>query len=339
MDGASVRRSDGNKEEYGCCRRCRQNVHRGYPRAHIIIFTWMLMKRRNEIWSSITNNIAHKFVKKVHLMFEGGDAAQLPPLKENLKEKLVVVPVDAQPTYKRFFEYANRVLLRGTIAVVLNADIYIGEGFGCLRPPARNSSWDNGNGKIRRVAFALSRWPEKSCRRDALKCAPSNYETFTGHHGSHDAFVFAPPLPQAVLNGTDHVQNRFGAENVVVFELMAAGYYVTNPCRILKTYHRHCTVGTRAYAKTNKKRISGRRHSSAPPCWIKYHKNSRGVNGKCFVDWPHNLKKLKRLTPLVKTMSKKNWLYAPMVQCDHPGEMMPTTDVTINTYPLGQVLF
>ena len=153
------------------------------------------VKRRNEIWSSITNNIAHKFVKKVHLMFEGGDAAQLPPLKENLKEKLVVVPVDAQPTYKRFFEYANRVLLRGTIAVVLNADIYIGEGFGCLRPPARNSSWDNGNGKIRRVAFALSRWPEKSCRRDALKCAPSNYETFTGHHGSHDAFVFAPPLP------------------------------------------------------------------------------------------------------------------------------------------------
>ena len=90
------------------------------------------VKRRNEIWSSITNNIAHKFVKKVHLMFEGGDAAQLPPLKENLKEKLVVVPVDAQPTYKRFFEYANRVLLRGTIAVVLNADIYIGEGFWML---------------------------------------------------------------------------------------------------------------------------------------------------------------------------------------------------------------
>lgn len=41
---------------------------------------------------------------------------------------------------------------------------------------------------------------------------------------------------------TNHSRNTsYGAENIVIFELAAAGYRVFNPCKKLKAFHLHCS--------------------------------------------------------------------------------------------------
>jgi hypothetical protein len=66
------------------------------------------------------------------------------------------------------------------------------------------------------------------------------HQACTGYTGSHDTFVFVPPLPDSVAARLRDVPpNRAGAENVVLYELSVSGVGLSNPCYALDAHHVH----------------------------------------------------------------------------------------------------
>jgi hypothetical protein len=194
-------------------------------------------KRVAELLECVRRNVRNPAFEAVHVLWEDANprlelAAELTP-EENAR--LVTSKVNQQPTYQRFFAYANYVLERGAIGIVANSDLYFDKSVGNLKfgSPGNQSNW--------RSAMALSRRhaPECGTRNDWK----STYDLCQHYIGSHDAFVFAPPVPEFVLRETKHTQNHFGAENIVVWAFLWSKYFrghVTNPCLRVHAFHLHC---------------------------------------------------------------------------------------------------
>ena len=100
-----------------------------------------------------------------------------------------------------------------------------------------------------------------------LKLTPSCSEDY---HGSHDAFIFAPPMPKGFSAKLDFYQNRKGAENIVIYEFrQLKRFQLQNPCFQIILYHVHCTH-ERNYPEVSISRGRGRigdkdRHKDAYP--------------------------------------------------------------------------
>ena len=153
-----------------------------------------------------------------------------------LLEKLVAVEVKKQPTYAQLFRYANTALARGSVAIITNADIFFGSSLRCLAGP--DLAVDAVN-KTQPRAYALSRRHTPLCglhKADHKKLL----DLCMSYTHSHDAFVFAPPVPENFVKRVNHKQNLYGAENIVIWELVTAGYKLLNPCQRLRGYHLHC---------------------------------------------------------------------------------------------------
>ena len=107
-------------------------------------------------------------------------------------------------------------------------------------------------------------------RRHSPDCA--KWDDWNGIHdlcemyiGSHDAFVFAPPVPARVLKNTHHTQINLGAENIVIWAFLWAANFTehgSNPCKRIKGMHLHCGV-ERHY--TSGKWIDSGRHGILRP--------------------------------------------------------------------------
>ena len=189
----------------------------------------------------------------MHLLWEDMNPRELLREKTNNTHKLVTVQVDKQPTYFRLFTYANQMLERGSIAIIHNSDLYFDKTlrklqFGRQAP-----------GSKRRLVMGLS-------RRHSPFCGKKNdhgktFDLCEHYIGSHDSFIFAPPAPKKVMENTDHFQNRYGAENIVVWAWQHAGARVLNACQRVRAFHFHCS-GERHY---NKQFISAGRHGHARP--------------------------------------------------------------------------
>ena len=111
----------------------------------------------------------------------------------------------------------------------MNSDVVLGEGFDVVPYP-----WPSD------LVFALSRHEPLQCFDAARKQQRTKHDNTRNqceaYHGSHDAFLFAAPLPESVRDRLDFVQSRLGAENVVVAEMKKAGLTVWNPCREVLTH-------------------------------------------------------------------------------------------------------
>jgi hypothetical protein len=110
------------------------------------------------------------------------------------------------------------------------------------------------------------------------------------YHGSHDAFVFSPPMPRGFSAKLDFYQNRISAENVVIYEFRnLKRQMLQNPCFQLKIFHLHCTQ-ERQYEELSISRGKGRigekdRHKDAYPRYLDCPK----WNGTDqFIDLPQN---------------------------------------------------
>jgi len=92
----------------------------------------------------------------------------------------------------------------------------------------------------KRKIFALSRQPNSKCE-EKDECFKYN--------GSHDSFIFAPPLHSRLAKEYIFTQNNLGAENIVIYEMKKIkGYNISNPCKSLKAWHQHC-VAERHYPR------------------------------------------------------------------------------------------
>lgn len=187
--------------------------------------------RFSEILLAMRRNLRNPYITAVHTLWEDRD-----PLdyinSTGISYKLIRVEFGVQPTYKDLFDYANLRLGRGAVAIVTNSDIHFDESLQCVVPitPDRMAF----NSTKQHLVYALSRHPYHPCIDRIDYC-----EEYTG---SHDAFVFALPLPAGFSRKVDFTQNNIAAENVVIWEMKRlAGYIIKNPCYTIRAYHIHCT--------------------------------------------------------------------------------------------------
>jgi hypothetical protein len=248
---------------YGKCTNAtlerRQKINYGI---HIIMTFYKGSYRKDrfrELLVALRKNLRNPYVTAVHTLWEDRDPILYVNSTE-LEKKLVRVQFGVQPTYKDLFDYANLRLGRGAVGIVLNSDIYIDESLGCIQPtsPKKKSF----NATKQHLVYALSRHPSNPCAGRSDYC-----EDYTG---SHDAFIFALPLPPNFSRRLDFTQNNIAAENVVIWEFKRLeGYLVKNPCHTVKIYHLHCT-NERHYSKGAISRGKNRigpidRHASVVP--------------------------------------------------------------------------
>jgi hypothetical protein len=187
--------------------------------------------RFQEIIMTLKKNLRNPYVTAVHTLWEDVDPISYVN-NTILEKKLIRVHYGMQPTYKDLFDYANLRLARGSVAIITNSDIFFDESLACVTPvsPSRRAF----NATRQHLAYALSRHPSYPCLS-----RPDYCEDYTG---SHDAFVFAPPLPAKFASRLDFTQNNIGAENIVIWEFRRLdGFVVKNPCHTVRCYHVHCT--------------------------------------------------------------------------------------------------
>ncbi|KAG5504358.1 hypothetical protein JKF63_04807 [Porcisia hertigi] len=160
----------------------------------------------------------------------------------------------SMPFYADFFAHANQ-LLSNRLTMVCNADVYLSTDHFSLAavenlfiqscaipspPPPHTlrcnekqesttgvtderegvTRPDSGEALGNPLALALTRYES-----DNLLDAPFLYN----YRGSHDAFVFVPPVPQSFVRRVTHPQNAYKAENIVLYELQRSGYLTLNP--------------------------------------------------------------------------------------------------------------
>ena len=201
-------------------------------------------RRFHEIVATLVSNLENPYISNIHILYEGTDPRYFIPLtiqqrilQVGIQNKLVLTQVEQQPTYKEMFEYANKNLERGSIAIVSNADIYFDASLKCIYFLTRKTKIDVHTPG--RPAFALTRRHSSECQ---LPDYSPYFDLCKTYIHSHDSFIFAPPLPKAILEKTDHTQNQgYGAENIVIYEFKKHRFQVSNPCFPIHGFHLHCS--------------------------------------------------------------------------------------------------
>ncbi|CAB4013388.1 Hypothetical predicted protein [Paramuricea clavata] len=190
-----------------------------------------LWQRQEEIEETLQKNLNHTLVTAVHLLVNQPSAEQrLSEQNFHNKHKIFVHRINALPKYRDFFDYVND-RLQNQLVVMMNMDIYIGEGFEMVNKTFLVKS---------NKAYVLTRHGrlEKKCNMGGKRgyCG-ANYIR------SHDAYIFVltQPLDESVLAELDYDMNVLGAENRLIWVLRnRVKKRLLNPCEHLKTYHNHC---------------------------------------------------------------------------------------------------
>lgn len=183
--------------------------------------------RRKELETALYINANNTYINKIYLFIEKKqlnifENYNFIPTKSY---KIHLVPVSKQPTYKDLFRYANDIFIttRNMIVIIQNADIMLTESIKYAIYVEMNQ------------VFALSRWQ--------LPCEESIYPEgqCKKYQGSHDTFIFKTFIPEKIMEQLEFPQNRWNAENAVIYELKKGGFNVINPCYTIKLTHNHCS--------------------------------------------------------------------------------------------------
>ncbi|KAJ3333332.1 hypothetical protein HDU76_009304 [Blyttiomyces sp. JEL0837] len=115
------------------------------------------------------------------------------------------------------------------IAILANQDIYFDKTLGLLL-----SSPDVDLSPL--TTYFLSRWEESTEAEEAsligTQCGPKFV-------GSHDAFVFIPPLPTPLIAKCQYELGSWGIEARMLWEFERFGITGRNPCEDVKIWHVH----------------------------------------------------------------------------------------------------
>jgi hypothetical protein len=210
--------------------------------------------RQAEYDECLLRNLSHPQILQVHVLLENcsdKNSLDMVVSSSDASEKMRTVILGRQMKYSDAFEYCNNYL-EGQIAVVLNADIFVGSDLDALLRHQKELF------EVPTV-LSLTRHESHICeslKDEASRSCQGQGAAQTGKHrhhwcgcpffrgrpnyfGSHDSFWFVPPLKQGVLTSCQHLQNRWGAEHKVINELLRHGYGVQNPSISLRTFHNH----------------------------------------------------------------------------------------------------
>ena len=164
--------------------------------------------RQKEYETCLGLNIKNTHVEKI-ILFNSDNS----PLKKD-SEKIEMLNVKERPTYKDIFNYCNENL-KNEICIIANADIILDDSLS-------NITKENITGKF----LALSRW-------DILD---NNKAQLYDWSYSQDCWIYLAPHD---LQGGEYTMGRLGCDNRIAYDAKASGLEVTNPAKLIKTFHLH----------------------------------------------------------------------------------------------------
>ena len=180
----------------------------------------------------LQRNLNHPLISSIHVM-----TADKEDMEEHLRglelpnrHKIAMVENKQWNLVRGIFQYISDNLV-GKDAMYANEDIYLGKGF--AKVDAEEISSKN-------ILYSLTRHgtQEESCKMKDYCGGDFDYV------GSHDVFLFhlKEPLPEEALKVLEYEIWSYGTENVLmgVFKRLLH-YCILNPCKILETYHLHCS--------------------------------------------------------------------------------------------------
>jgi hypothetical protein len=190
--------------------------------------------RESEFLYITESHISNRNIDHIYMFIDNDETP--PPIEH---QKITVVRTNRQPFYSDYFDYAN-THLRNKICIIANGDISFDEP--SLIHAQRVSDF---------LVFSLSRYPfdEKINQSNKTlnllqECSSDskwNRDFCNEYIGSHDSFIFRAPIDPSIVAKLNFRQNIWGAENVVIEELVYGGIDVANPCGEIKSYHVHCS--------------------------------------------------------------------------------------------------
>ncbi|CUG88038.1 Hypothetical protein, putative [Bodo saltans] len=228
--------------------------------------------RQQEYLDCLKYNLASDSVEKLILLVEGRHSFDLlhsevlsrsatsfgGGITDAQRKKLVPMLIHKQPTYAELFQAATKLSfapqkLSGVVDcgrslwMVCNADIHLPQV-----APKENFDVEKLHQLFTRFHDSQQRLSDGRKQHERLVLAMSRHESESNpggvidaplildYRGSHDAFIFEPPMPQPFLGAVGHPQNCYKSENIVIHALQQqARALVLNPCLDLKIIHRH----------------------------------------------------------------------------------------------------
>jgi len=185
---------------------------------HLLVSLWDCgdPDRLAELRSCLRRNVDNPAIARIHLFIgpDGKSWRNEPPA-----DKIEIVPLEGYPSFRTFFQYANR-RLAGRVVAIANADIFFDGSLERLR-----------DHDFSRGLLALTRHNVEPTIAWTGRLWERNY-------GSHDAWIFRPPLPPI---DSEVRLGYFGCDGLIARELQRVGVGVTNPSADIKAWHVHAT--------------------------------------------------------------------------------------------------
>ena len=211
-----------------------------------------LIKREQEYRTVMQRNLNHPQVSRLHVLTTDPQETMRHFNNFTNQEKMIVAKVKSIAWTRHPFEYISLHLI-GKDAMFANGDIYLGDGFNLVDPEVM-SHQDIMYALTRQIAYNERCTPKSVYNTDL--CREYNYI------GSHDTFLFhlKEPLTEDFLENLEFTPGFSGMENVIIWLFKTKlNYCVLNPCRILETFHLHCSG-----LRTPRKRVDANRSGHSP---------------------------------------------------------------------------
>lgn len=176
------------------------------------------IQRQKELDDSLINNNKCLYIKKIHLFLDNEKCSEYLNQLISDRSKIVIIRIGNQPLYSDLFEYANT--LPNEICMISNSDIWLKEikNYDLVTTLTQNNN----------IVYSLTRHEHDN-----------STPLIDKYIGSHDVFMFNSPINSNIITYINHIQNVWGSENVVLYELNKLQYKIYNPCRDIVTVHEH----------------------------------------------------------------------------------------------------
>lgn len=189
----------------------------------------ILQKRQEEYSYCLRKNLEYTGIRKIHVLIENDeDIVEMKEQGFDLEHtKLNIHMLGKRMNYRDAFHYAN-TFLDGRVVIVLHTDIYLTGGFDRITTE-----------HLHKKMYALARTNnvDGKCTGRGIRTQIIDGKVYCG---TFDGFAFTTPLPDKILELSDHVQNVWGAENKLLYTFKTNGYEVSTP-NVLNMVHWHMT--------------------------------------------------------------------------------------------------
>ena len=191
----------------------------------------IIIKREQEYRTVMQRNLNHPLVNRLHVLTTDPQETMRCFNNFTNQEKMIVAKVK-RAWMRDPFEYISLHLV-GKDAMYANADIYLGDGFDLVDPEVMSNQ---------NIMYSLTR--QVSYNKDNCTNKKSDFCRERVYEGSHDTFLFRlrKPLTEDFLENLEYDLGSPGMENVLMWAFETKlNYCILNPCRILETFHLHCS--------------------------------------------------------------------------------------------------